>query len=204
MNTQVPDGYWANARGELIPETKVKPEDKLEDELVRRMAGHARAISEQLTALKALAMSEAQSFKALVAEQYGASRGGKKGNMTLRSFDGTLEMQVAVSEHLTFGPQLAASKELIDDCIIRWSEGSNDNIRALIDQAFQVNKEGRIDTHRVLALRRLDIEDADWKRAMDAISDAVRVSGSKTYVRFYEIDPATERRFAITLDLANA
>jgi hypothetical protein len=87
--------------------------------------------------------------------------------------------------------------------VTRWSEGANDNIRALIDHAFQVNKEGRIDTHRVLGLRRLDIEDADWKRAMDAISDAVRVSGSKTYVRFYQIDAETGQRAAITLDLAN-
>jgi len=31
----------------------------------------------------------------------------------------------------------------------------------------------------------------------------VRVSGSKTYVRFYQIDAETGQRAAITLDLAN-
>lgn len=203
MSIHNPDDYWQNARGELIPVNKVKPEDKLEDEVVRRLASAARGVHEQLVALKAMAMGDAQALKALVAEQYGATKGGAKGNMTLRSFDGTYEVQVAVSEQLSFGTQLHAAKELIDNCIERWAEGGDDNIRVLVMDAFQVNKAGRIDTHRVLGLRRLDIQDEEWLRAMDAISEAVRVSGSKTYVRFYENDPETGARKPITLDLAN-
>ncbi|AWI83045.1 sulfate transporter [Alloyangia pacifica] len=199
----IPEGYMKNGRGELIPEAKVKPEDKLEDDLVRRMAALARSTSGELAKLKALAMGEAEAFQAEVASLYGAIKGGAKGNMTLRSFDGSLELQVAVSEHITFGPQLKAAKELIDNCIERWAQHSDDNLRVIVLDAFQVNKAGRIDTQRVLGLRRLSIEDAEWKRAMDAISDAVRVSGSKTYVRFYEIDPETGDRSPISLDLAS-
>lgn len=201
--TPIADGYMQNAQGALIPVENIKPQDRLEDDLVRMLTDTARGLSEQLGLLKAVAMSEAQAFKAQVAEEYGATKGGAKGNMTLTSFDGSLRVKIAVSEHLSFGPELAAAKELIDACILRWSDGANANIRALIDQAFQVNKVGRIDTHRVLALRRLDIDDEDWKRAMDAISDAVRVSGSKTYVRFYQVDPKTDREIPIPLDLAN-
>lgn len=202
--TPIPDGYMKNAQGALVPVDTIRPQDLLEDDLIRRLFAEARPIRERLGNLKALALSEAQAHKATVAEEYGATKGGAKGNMTLTSFDGTLRVKIAVSEHLTFGQELAAAKELIDDCILRWSDGANVNIRALIDQAFQVNKVGRIDTHRVLALRRLDIHDEDWKRAMEAISDAVRVSGSKTYVRFYEVDPRTGRENPIPLDLANA
>ena len=147
-------------------------------------------------------MDEAEAFRALVAEKYGANKGGAKGNMTLRSFDGKFEMQVAVSEFLSFGPELQAAKGLIDICVERWSEGANDNIRALVNHAFQVNKEGRIDTGRVLGLRRLEIDDAEWNRAMDAISDAVRVTSSKTYIRFYEVNTETGTRQPIPLDLA--
>ncbi|APX21298.1 putative DUF3164 protein [Salipiger profundus] len=200
---QIPEGFWQNARGELIPQAKVKEEDKLEDELVRQLHAVARGAHEQLVALKSLAMGETQAFKALVAEKYGAMKGGAKGNMTLRSFDGSIEVQVAVSEQLSFGPQLKAAKELIDNCIERWAEGGDDNIRVLVMDAFQVNKAGRIDTHRVLGLRRLAIDDEEWLRAMDAISEAIRVSGSKTYVRFYETDPDTGARLPIALDLAS-
>ena len=200
----IPDGYMPDATGALIPMANIKPEDLLEDELVRKLVAEAEVISGQLTALKRRALSEAMALKAEIADKYGATKGGAKGNMTLRSFDGALEVKVQVSDYLSFGPQLSAAKELIDECVTRWSEGANANIRALVDHAFQVNKQGRIDTHRVLGLRRLSIDDPDWLRAMDAISDAVRVTGSKTYVRFYQRDPRTEQSEPIVLDLARA
>ena len=40
--------------------------------------------------------------------------------------------------------------------------------------------------NQVLSLRALDIEDADWKEAMDAIADAIQVTGTSTYLRLYE------------------
>ncbi len=198
----IPAGYMEDAQGNLVPETKVKPEHKLEDELVRRLTDEAKGLHERLAAFKSNALGEAEAFRQLVAERYGARKGGRRGNMVLRSFDGRFEMQVSVSDHLAFGPELQAAKELIDACVERWSEGANDNIRALINHAFQVNKQGRIDTGRVLGLRRLEIDDADWRRAMDAISDAVRVTSSKTYLRFYEVDRDSGVRRPVPLDLA--
>ncbi|MFT5615974.1 MAG: hypothetical protein ACI8Q6_003267 [Granulosicoccus sp.] len=106
-----------------------------------------------------------------------------------------------MSDTFEFGAELQAAKELIDNCVERWSEGVNDNLRVMVNQAFQVGKKGHIDTGRVLVLRRLDIDDPEWISAMDAISDAVRVTGSRTNIRFYETDPKGERR-AIRLDMA--
>jgi hypothetical protein len=203
----VPDGYMMNAKGALIPEANVKPADKLEDEVVRDLIARAKALRADLRAFKVDALSSAETFRRLIAEQYGATKGGAKGNMTLSAFDGSAQVKVQISEHLAFGAELAAAKELIDDCITRWADGSNDNLRALIDQAFQVGKEGRIDTGRVLGLRKLDIKGPDggkdqvWERAMEAISDAVRVTGSRTYVRFYEAGPSGEM-VPVSLDLA--
>lgn len=202
--TSLPDGYMRDAKGALIPIGTIKPEHLLEDELVRDLLAEAEVISGMLTAFREAALERVASFRALIDQQYGVTKGGRKGNVTLTSFDGTLQMQVAIGEHLAFGPELQAAKALIDQCVERWSEGANENIRALVDHAFQVNKQGRIDTHRVLGLRRLSIEDPDWQRAMDAIGDAVRVVGSKTYARFYRVDPVSGVRTAIPLDLANA
>jgi hypothetical protein len=192
-----------NADGALMPIDKVKPAHKLEDQLVRRLIEDAQALSAQLTKFKDLAMSDAQEFRSMIADEYGAKKGGAKGNMTLRSYDGTLSVQVQVTETIDFGAELQAAKELIDDCVEVWSEGSNNNLQVLINHAFQVNKEGNIDTARVLGLRRLDITDEKWLSAMNAISDAVRVTGSRTYIRFYETDQKGERS-AISLDLASA
>lgn len=209
MNAQppIPQGYMKNRQGDLKVLSSIKPQDLLEDELVGKMIAEARDLRTRLRDFKAGALAEVSDFRDLVMQEYGAMKGGAKGNMTLSTFDGSAEVQVQVSESISFGPELSAAKELIDDCITRWSEGANDNLRAIVDQAFQINKVGRIDTHRVLGLRKLAItapgggKDAEWERAMEAISDAVRVTGSKTYLRFYETDEKGAR-VAVSLDLA--
>jgi len=73
-------------------------------------------------------------------------------------------------------------------CSPQWSEGANENLRAIVDDAFNVGKSGLVSTSRVLGLRRLNIKDATWKKAMDAITESMQVVSSKTYMRFYERD----------------
>lgn len=198
----VPEGFMMNAQGAMMPVDKVKPAHKLEDETTRRLIAGAKELNAAMAKFKALAMDDAQTFRAMVAEQYGAKRGGAKGNMTMRSYDGSMMVQVAVAETIEFGAELQAAKELIDECIADWSQGSDDNIKVLVNDAFRVNKERNIDTGRVLALRRLEIQDEKWGRAMDAISDAVRVTGTRSYIRFYETDEKGKSQ-AIPLDLAS-
>ena len=53
----------------------------------------------------------------------------------------------------------------------------------------------------MLGLRRLDIQDADWKKAMEAITESVQVTGSKQYLRFYERNEQGEY-VQIPLDVA--
>lgn len=200
--TGIPDGYLKDARGALVPLAAIKPARMLEHELVESLAEGAAALNRALAVFKGAALQRVEDLRGLVAQEYGTTLGGAKGNITLSTFDGALQVQVQVSETMTFGPELASAKELIDGCVRRWSEGASDKLRALVDHAFQVNKEGRIDTQRVLSLRSLDMgDDAEWSRAMDAIADALRVHATTTYIRFYETGPNGVRQ-AIPLALA--
>lgn len=65
-----------------------------------------------------------------------------------------------------------------------------------------MDKEGKINTRRVLSLRSLDINDEKWLQTMDAISDAIQVASSKEYIRFYERDEHGKYQ-QISLDFAN-
>ena len=194
--------YMTDHRGARVPVSKIKPQKIEENALVHDIVRRASELSGELSVFKQDALANVAAFRELVAEQYNATLGGKKGNMTLSSFDGTLQVQVAISESITFGPELEAAKALIDSCVRRWSEGTNDNIKVLIEHAFQVNKAGKIDTARVLGLRQLEFDDPEWNQAMDAVTDAIRITGSKTYLRIYERDPETEVTKPISLDLA--
>ena len=95
-------------------------------------------------------------------------------------------LKIAVNDNLQFNEKLQIAKQLIDECIKEWATGARPELRALIDNAFAVDKQGNISTARVLGLRRLDISDPKWLKAMQAITDSVQVVSSKTYMRFYE------------------
>mgnify|MGYP006199397605 FL=1 len=60
---------------------------------------------------------------------------------------------------------------------------------AMVEHAFRVNQQGRIDVNQVLSLRQLDIDDPNWKLAMDAIADAIQITGTSQYLRLYERQP---------------
>lgn len=195
--------FMTNARGDQVRIDNIKPQDLLADDLVKAIVERAEELNAQLAEFKAWGMSEVTGLREAVAAEYGATLGGKKGNITLFSFDGTLQVQIQIGESISFGPELDAAKALIDECVREWSSASDEKIKTLIEHAFQVNKQGRIDTARVLGLRRLDISDARWQRAMDAIGDAIRVTGSTPYLRVYRCDPETGEKEPISLNIAS-
>lgn len=201
-NQNPPAGYQLDGKGNLVADANIKEIDKLRDQLVRKLFLDGHALSERLYEFKMRAMSEIDAFVSMSAAEYGAKVGGAKGNMTLYSFDQRLKVQISIGDRLTFDERLAAAKSLIDDCIKEWGAGANKNIMALINQAFQVDKTGKINVQNVLALRRLDISDPKWLSAMAAISDAVQVVSSTRYVRFYERLGETDQYRLLNLDLA--
>lgn len=201
LNTP-PEGYRFDAKGCLVPESLIRPIDRARDELVRELAKKAKAMNESLGHFKRRVFDDINAFVELSAEQYAVKLGGKKGNLTLYSFDGAFKVQVAIAEHLVFDERLQAAKQLIDECIVDWSQGSRDEIKVLVQAAFQTDKEGKINTGRVLALRRLDIRDDKWQRAMRAIGESLQVVGNKEYVRVYERIANTDRYQPINLDVA--
>lgn len=109
---------------------------------------------------------------------------------------------MAISDNLVFDERLQIAKSLIDECLHEWTKDSNDNIKAIIDNAFAVDKEGKINIRRVLALKNLKISDEKWLKAMQAISDAQQIVSSKEYIRFYERDEHGKYQ-QISLDFSN-
>lgn len=200
--SDIPPGYMKDAQGRLVPIEAIKPIDIERHNLVLDIVAKSRELNAAMAKFKFDCFGDIAAFVQLSAEQYGAKIGGEKGNVTLLSFDGQYKVLRAISETLAFDERLQAAKALIDECIHRWSQGASVEIRALVNDAFQVDSSGKINTGRVLGLRRLDITDDKWKSAMQAIGDAVQVTGSKSYVRIYKRIGTTDEYQAIPLDIA--
>lgn len=207
MNEIKPDTeskFMIDGKGHHVPINLVKPQHLLEDQTVRKIIEYARPLSAIVCRFKGHTFDDVATFLDILSEQYDAKKGGTKGNVTLTSFDGCLKVMVQVQDTLVFGPELQVAKTLFDECITRWSEGSDEKIHALVDHAFNVDKQGQINREAVFGLRRLEIKDDGWRKAIKALNDSINIQGSKQYIRFYERKVPTDAWQAITIDIAKA
>ena len=201
--TITPTGYKKDHQGRLVPEELIKPIDRARDELVLEIINQALPQQQMLSQFKKKAMGDIQAFVELSAEQYGAKVGGKKGNVQLLSFDGRYKIQLKNQDHITFDERIEAAKELIDNCLSRWTEDSRPEIKALVERAFRTNRKGQLRTAEVLGLKDLDINDEEWHRAMEALMDSIKVAGSTSYINLYERVGSSDQWRHISLDLAS-
>lgn len=199
----IPEGFRQDAKGHLVPVDLIKPIDLARDELVMELVEKAKQVSKVLGEFKTAAFGDIKAFVEMSAEQYGATIGGKKGNVSLLTFDGRYKIIHAVQDSIKFDERLQAARVLIDECAAEWVQGARSEVRVLVNEAFRTDKAGEISTGRVLGLRRLEIQDERWQRAMQAISEAVQVVGSKSYVRVYERIGDSDQYAPIPLDIAS-
>ena len=200
---QVPDGFMLDAKGRQVPVNLVSDYDKAKDQLVKEVVAGALEVRAQLQAFKVQAMGDVDALVQLAMEKYKAPKkpGGDKGNVTLYSYDGRFKVARSIGQFVQVGEQIHAAKSIIDSLLNEWTEGSRDELKRLVMDAFQVNQEGHFNIGRLMELRRLEIHDERWQQAMVAISDAVQVVATKSYLRIYERD-ANGKYQPITLDIA--
>ncbi len=201
-NQPVPNGYKRNALNYLVPVEKIPEIDLLRDDLVTRIIHNAHNLQTVMQHFKKSTLEDIEAFMTLAAEQYDVQYGGRKGNLTLTSYDGRYKLIIGVNDTLVFDERLHVAKQMVDECIHRWVSDSNDNIRALIEHAFQTDKQGNINTGRVLGLLKLKIDDVQWFEAMKALKDSIQVAASKSYLRLYERTGDEGRYEQIALDIA--
>lgn len=196
--------HLRDGQGRLQPLSTIKAQDLLEHELVHKIIGFADELNAQIARFKGHCFEDVGGFLDLLAQEYGTTRGGAGGNMQLLSHDGTLKVVVQVAKHFDYGPELQIAKDLVDECLRDWSDGAREELVAIVADAFNVNEQGKISRDKLLSLKKMDFDDERWKRAMQAITDAERAVGSKTYMRFYRRPTPEQDWKGITIDMAKA
>ncbi len=196
--------YRELSDGSLKPESLVRAQDLLEDETVRRIMSFAVPLAAQTARFKDHTLGDIADFMAVMRQEYKATPGGTKGNVTLHSLDGLLKVQLRVADRLTFGPELQAAKDLVDAFLAEETANVSDVLKGLVMHAFRADQEGLVNRAELFRLLRHDIEDARWQEAMRAIKDSIRPIGSKEYVRFYRRATIASAWEPVVIDLASA
>lgn len=175
-------GNWLDGAGQPIPVKYVDKVAKKRDAVVARIV--KKAISEELRlmAMKRDFMAEIDAYLDWLVAEKGGEALNDGGNYVLSSFSQHQRVTLKIQKFLELDERIHLVKQKIDSCLTRWSQGGNSNLKAVVFEAFKVDQQGRLDTMRVLSLRRLKINDSEWKEAMKLLTEAISVSGSKAYI----------------------
>jgi len=186
-STPVKERTLTDAQGREIPVKVLHTEILEKDAAVKKALDCALKLQERI-------LTDKQKLICIV-EKYlndAARRNGLewKGNALLFTFDEKYKIEMRFREKIQFGIELQLAKQKIDECIKAWSVDSNDNLKAIINEAFQVDKRGQLARYRIFALRRYKIKDPTWKEAMELIDKAILVTSTKQYISFAVRDEA--------------
>ena len=201
QNTVVPEGYMKDRKGRLVPVEQVSEYDREMDAFVRARVAEAKVKSQDMADFKRGSFGDCYAWLELSSEKFGRKPGGIKGNVTFSTFDGSQQIKIAVQDRLAFGPELQVAKDMIDECLKAWSKGADEKLLTFVNDAFDVDKEGKLNTGRIISLRQLNIQDELWQQAMDALNKALVVSVTSTYINFKEQDESG-KLVNIPLDIA--
>ncbi len=195
-------GRWIDPAGSHVPPKYIDPVDKKRDQLVEKEIRQAMLMQERLAKFKAAVMKDITKYLDWLSARCGEESLSPGGNYQLTNFSGTSRLQIKINKVIEFDERLQLAKQKIDDCLERWSEGANDNLKAVVFDAFKVDRKGNVDTKRILGLRKLLIKDKTWKAAMELITEAVTVTGTRSYLIF-QVKKSRESEWeTIRLDLA--
>ncbi len=177
--------FIQDPRGALVPEESVKQIDLLRDQTVRSVVERIEAMQQMMKETKEACLADIEEFVTIAADDHGVKLGGVRGNTTLTSFDGVHRITLAVSDALDLNEGVHAAKQLIDEYLEDITKDSSADLRTLVTRAFRV-KQGKMDVKRILELRSYNIADPRWKKAMEIISESLRISSSRKHFRVHQ------------------
>ena len=196
--------YLPGPKRTLVPVENIKTQDLLQHEMVYQLTDFALDLSAEIARFNGHSRADLAQFDALLAQEYGVTRDPEfKGNRTYTSSDGKRQVKIAMNDRVVFGPELQAAKSLLDELITENAAGAGPVLMPLVNMAFRVDKEGKVDPDLLRAIRRLEVPDSRWPDICRAIDDAERVVDTTSYIRFYRAG-ATGKQELIPLDIANA
>jgi len=194
--------FMKDGKGRLVPMESVSDYDKLKDQTVEAMVDKALTMQQSIKDFKLSGFADVLAFMEIAFEKYEAQPGGEKGNVTISNYNDTKKVQIAVGRTISFDERLQVAKSLFDECMNNWTEDAKPELKTIVTQAFEVDKEGNASPARILPLLRFEFEDETWQRGLKALKDSLSVQYSKKYIRFYQRTGTEDKWESISLDIA--
>jgi hypothetical protein len=194
--------YLNSTNGNLRRVDSLSAKDALIHERVYNKIEYAKSLAAEIARFKAHTFADIDALDAMLAQEYGVISKSVKGNRTFTSADGRYKVGIKINTPEVIGPELQQAKALIDEIILEKGAAADPVLAALVAQAFDVGKQGRVNTDMLRRLKKMEVADPRWPNIQRAIGDAITDGVSKSYITFHRWDGDSNGWKMIPLDLA--
>ena len=190
-----------DSNGQEVPVKYVSAYDKLRDKITRRIKARflkARAALEAVVSESIADLDELARCKESV---------GAKGNFQARSFDALIQVSIRQQYNILLDERVVRARELMLGYVegVLAKIGGNDAqaLKLIVAEAFKANAQGFLSTGKIMSLLRMEIDNADWRKAKQILQDAIKPQKGKRYLAC-EVRRSTQEDFRqIRLDIAD-
>ena len=190
-----------DSNGVDVPLKYVSKYDKAKDKAVRRILARFLRARELLEGVVSETIAELDEL-AQTKEKLGA-----KGNYSARSFDALIQVSIRQQYNIYLDERVVKARELMLGYVegVLSKVGGNDAaaLRLIVAEAFKANSQGFLSAGKILALMRMEIDNADWRAAKRILQEAIKPQKGKRYL-VCERRASTQDDFAaVRLDIAD-
>lgn len=188
IKNQLKEAKWKDETGQEIPANRITKNEKLKEKHSYNLATEAFKIFKLLLAFKINVSKICKEVLELHLTEKEIEK--SKGNLQWYNFDGSLRIDIKVSEQIDFdGILIESCRQKLMSLVGDSMKDDATFIKELVQSAFQTSN-GKLDTKKVLGLRRhaSKIKDPRYAEAMALLDQSIRRPGSKTYYQVWVKD----------------
>ena len=178
---------WKDEAGVEIPYNRINKVERLMERHSAKILREALAVNAKLIVFRdTIETLSMEAYEAFMKAK--ASKRETKGNFTWYNFNRSIKIEVSISEAIQFDDlTIEAAKQKFDAFLDENVTSKNDFVKPMILDAFQTQRNAKLDTKRVLGLMRHEakINNKMFSEAVKLIQEAIRRPKSKTYYRVW-------------------
>jgi len=184
------DKTWIDEAEVSVPYNRINKVERLMERSSAKILREALAVNKKLVAFRdTISDLSMEAYEAFMEAKN--SKKQTKGNFTWYNFNRSIKIEVSISEAIQFDDlTIAAAKEKFDVFLDENVTSKNDFVKPMIIDAFETQRNSKLDTKRVLGLMRYEakIKNPLFSEAVKLIQESIRRPKSKTYYRVWVKD----------------
>lgn len=202
MAIKTKSGEWINRNGKPIPMKNIPKHIRRRDKTVGAIMKLALKLQERMKSDKAKMHKLVNDYCKYVAEVKDSSDLTPEGNLQLSDYANLNLVSLYQNQIIGFDEQLNVAKGIINKCLVKWSKGSNVNLRIIVDNAFKIDNKGNLNRATILGLTQIEINDKNWQKAISLIKSSIFTKDTKQYLKIAMRSDTKQKFEGVTLDMS--